>query len=92
MQDLLSNFTLTELFMAREWLWIKGNDAKINTKYAHQALKKIQEVDKEIWFRTISSDTPWGEVKPLMFKDDDFDQTLKELRKENEDENANEAK
>ena len=74
------------LLLARQWLLFQSNSTKIDSKFAKLAIKRIDDVDKELWYRLISNDTPWGECeKPITFEDNNIEETLKNIfRKESE--------
>lgn len=77
----LRNLSLNELLSARQFLIFYSNVTNIDGKYVRQASSTLVEVDKEIWARVISYETPWGQVNPrgFFFEDEDFDKTLEEL-------------
>lgn len=80
------HLSTTDLLLARQWLLLHSNSTKFPSKYVHLAAARIDNVDKELWARLISSDTPWGEVESFdkeilnEFKDNDFEKTLDCLR------------
>lgn len=47
-----------DLSLIRQWLFAMSNS---NIKDANLAQKKLQQVDKELWGKIISLNTPWGE-------------------------------
>lgn len=59
---MLENLSVGELLLAREWLNKWMNSMSIKSKYIHSASTMKTEVDKLLWSKLISSDTPWGET------------------------------
>ena len=80
--------TVSDLFAARQWLVFYVNTTQVTIEYVRMARKMLQEVDKEIWFRLISNDTPWGKIDDgsLKFQDTNFEETLKTFIKKEEKE------
>lgn len=70
--------TSLELFKLREWLLIQIN-LKISNNDAKKALKLLKNIDKELWGRYISLETPYGSIKNV-FEDKEFDKTLEEVK------------
>jgi len=72
------------LLLIRQWLLLHATSVKISSEFARLATKCIDDVDKELWHRLISNETPWGEVAdeplPNAFEDGDFESTIKELK------------
>jgi len=87
---MIEKLTLQELLLARQWLVFYTNVTNIEKNYSNDAVQALLDVDKQIWGKLISTSTPWGEVKSkednLEFFDEDFDDTVKELFKEEEEE------
>ena len=79
---MIKNFSILELLNIRSWLSMHTNSVAISTQYAHEANNLIIEVDKELWSRVISNNTPWGVVEKDLteFKDDEFEKTLQSVR------------
>jgi hypothetical protein len=77
----LSRFTLTELLLTRQFLVFYSNVTNIKGEDVRNANSTLAKVDKEIWSRVISNNTPWGKVEPrgLTFEDEEFDKTIEEL-------------
>lgn len=77
----LEELTLSELLLARQYLLFYSNVTHLETEHVRNAAKTLSNLDKEIWAKLISNETPWGEVKPksLKFEDEEFDKTLEDL-------------
>jgi len=77
----LGKLTLTELLLARQYLVFYSNVTNIDSVHVRGAHATLAAVDKEVWSRLISNETPWGKVKPrsLSFEDEEFDKTLEDL-------------
>jgi len=85
------NIPTQVLLLARQWFLLQSNSAEIDSKFAGLAKKCIRDVDKELWYRLISNETPWGSMTdansdlPLqIFKDENFKQTLEKLVRSND--------
>lgn len=77
--------TTSELLLLREWLANWAYSTSLDKKYVDQAKKRLRDVDKELWFRIESTDTPWGPVDTFIEEmDDNFEDTLKEVFKKEE--------
>jgi hypothetical protein len=78
------NLTVADLIMAREWLYLQTNSTLIGAGFARGAQQTISEVDKELWSRLISDETPWGSCEKMekmeKWEDADFEATLNQLR------------
>ena len=84
-EKVVKDFSTAELLLVRQWLALFSNTASMKINYVRDAAASIIDVDKELWCRLISEDTPWGMCKApdlVVFKDDDFDQTLESLKEE----------
>jgi len=78
------NTSSVELFELRKWLLIhiNSNVKIINKEHFTKAQELLKNVDKELWGRYISSETPWGSSS-IKFEDNDFEETLEETFGEN---------
>jgi hypothetical protein len=71
-----------ELLLVRKWLEMWEHSVSISSVHIHKAIALKTEVDKELWGRLVSKETPWGEYETgKTFVDDDFENTVKELLK-----------
>ena len=59
---MLENLSVGELLLAREWLNKWTNSMSIKSKYIQSASAVQTEVDKLLWSKLVSKDTPWGET------------------------------
>lgn len=77
----LGKLTLTELLLARQYLVFYSNVTNIDSGHVRSAHATLAAVDKEVWARLVSNETPWGKVEPrdLSFEDEEFDKTMEDL-------------
>ncbi len=96
----MKDLSTLELFMARQWLILFSNATRIKSVDITKANKKINDVDKELWSRIISNDTPWGLVeeettdetikleettnKTIKLEDLNFFETIKNISEKND--------
>jgi hypothetical protein len=77
--------SLMELLLMRPWLiMVQGsrNSCGMNKEQASKVSNRIQEIDAELTRRIIDG------VGLIKFNDENFDETLKEIRKSAEDSDA----
>lgn len=76
------NLSIAELLLTRKWLEMWESSISIPSPYISKAMALKTEVDKELWGRLVSKETPWGEYQTgKTFVDDDFENTVKEILK-----------
>jgi len=79
----LTQLSVADLFAARQWLqiWANSTTTTIQKEHVRVAASSVVEVDKELWARLISSNTPWGLMESaIRFEDPNFEKTLELLR------------
>lgn len=77
----LTRLGVVDLLAARQWLQAMINSTTIAAEYVRLAASSIEQVDKELWARLISNNTPWGLTEAtICFEDSDFENTLELLR------------
>jgi hypothetical protein len=77
----LTQLSVVDLLAVRQWLQMWTNSTTIQVEHVRVAASSIIEVDKELWARLISSNTPWGTAESIVrFEDPDFEKTLELLR------------
>lgn len=84
----MKEFSTTELLLIRQWLALFSNTASIKIEHVRDAAEAIANVDKELWGRLISAETPWGSMEAsetITFEDDNFEQTLESISKSDEE-------
>jgi len=84
----LRKLTTSDLLLARQWLQFQSDSTVITADYAREARRVMNDVDKLLWARLISSETPCGVcIEPMAeFEDSNFKETLKEIRGTSNDE------
>jgi len=77
----LTQLSVADLLAVRQWLQMWTNSTTIQVEHVRIASSSIVEVDKELWARLISGNTPWGMLEStIRFEDPDFEKTLELLR------------
>lgn len=77
----LARLSVADLLAVRQWLQGWTNSTTIEVGYVRMAADSIVEVDRELWTRLISNNTPWGTAESLIrFEDANFEKTLESLR------------
>jgi hypothetical protein len=78
--------TLMELLLAKQWVGplFKNEASKMaglmDISYFRMLGEANDSINKELWKRIISEDTPWDkDKKELVFSDDNFKETVKEV-------------
>jgi hypothetical protein len=78
---MIKNFSTLELFNIRQWLLAHSNSVSISSQHVRDANSMVIEVDKELWNRIISNNTPWGLVERNgLFEDKEFEKTIQSVR------------
>ena len=70
----LTQLSVADLLAVRQWLQMWTNSTTIQVEHVRIASSSIVEVDKELWARLISGNTPWGMLEStIRFEDPDFE-------------------
>lgn len=77
----LTRLSVADLLAVRQWLQVWINSTTIQVEHVRMASSSVVEVDRELWARLISGNTPWGVLESTVcFEDSDFEKTLESLR------------
>jgi hypothetical protein len=77
----LTRLNVADLLAVRQWLQMWTNSTTIQVEHVRMASDSMTEVDRELWARLISGNTPWGVLESTVrFEDANFEKTLELLR------------